>query len=391
MSKNQGQQPEISTNAVSTADGTNSSEQSPTGAAPASETQHQTATESTEAPQKQFGAVAVEEYERELAQALAQAEVDDQPQGTPAEGSETPEGEETADQPTGEDAPDGDESTVDDDQPAATEDTPPKQKEFRPRLGNIKDQRQQEAILLANQLAADGQTISLGEAERRVALKYGEDPAKPAGEEPAAETPRTVEEVDTELESLEDEFDQALIDLDGEKQVAIRKQMKVLRAERTEVATHQQTAEQTAETEFNSQVDASHAEAATIYPSITEPNHAIHKEAEKIWSAMEKTGNPLIGQADAPLRVYQMAANALGIAPNDSGTHSQTSGAARAPSSTTAAPKLQSVKAQAVRRPTPAVSLPSGGSSTSQAGPLASPVEKIHSANDYDKFIEGVA
>lgn len=346
MPEDQGQQPEIPANAVPTADGTSfeapASDNSPTTTPPVQ-------------PQPRPSKVAgVEEYERELSEALASVETPEP--GTPAEA----------------------ETTVDPDEPTAPAEEPPK-KEFRPRLNGIKDPQTQEAILLVSSLAAEGKPISLAEAERRIGLKYWAEPPE--------ETPiRQPEDVASELAALKEERKQAIRDLDPDRQIDVEDKMEALREEQATIATQTQLAESTAQQAFDRQVEQSHVQAAGIYPVMTDENHAIHAKATEIWANMEKTRNPLIHDESAPLQVYQMAANALGIAPSDPGTPLSFSRAQ--PSSTPATPKPQAVPVSAVRRPTPGVSLPSGAASTTHTGPPADPAGKISSVHEYDQLME---
>jgi len=389
MPENLGPQPEIPANAVPTADGTSPE-------APASD--NSTTTTPPVQPQQRLSKVAgVEDYERELSQALAPAPaVEEAEPGTPAE------------QPPADSVPDGPEADAEPpvETPAAT-DQPPK-KEFRPRLNGIKDPQTQEAILLVSSLAAEGKPITLAEAERRIALKYGAELPAAAGEQPAApaETPeeyakRTPEEIAREAASLKEQIaslkeqrKQAIRDLDPDKQIEIEDKIDLLRDEHAILESQTQKAELTAQQEFDRKVDESHQQAAGIYPVMVDENHAIHAKATEIWANLEKTRNPLIHDENAPLRVYQMAANDLGIAPSDPGTvpaQTLSPKAGAKPPSTPATPKPQAVPVSAVRRPTPGVNLPSGSSATTQNGPPADPLGKISTVHDYDKALENIA
>jgi len=377
MPKDQGPSSDTSADeAVTTADGTDGVD-SPE--APASETQPTTTTKPTRA-------VDVEEYERELAEAMSPAPVAAEPeQGTPAEEQTPPDPEQTPTESQSEEPEDLD---------PANEAGPTKQKEFRPRLGGIKDDRQKEAILLVSQLGSAGESISLTEAENRIAAKYGDSPKPAEVADPDAPAPRTLDMVQAEIAAKEQEADEAAEQIDTSAMNRLNKELRALEREHfkleREDETSQMSAQEHEDASFQADVDASQSRAVEIYPVVGEKDHAIHAKADEIWKSMESEGNPLIFEASAPLKVYQMAANDLGIAPRMAGA-SPAAANTRSNLSTPAAPKKpQSVQSTAVRRPNPSVSLPSGGDRATPTGPPASPVEKIHSAHDYDKLVESM-
>jgi hypothetical protein len=67
--------------------------------------------------------------------------------------------------------------------------------------------------------------------------------------------------------------------------------------------------------EFAKAVEQSKAEMLRIYPDAGVNGSALSKKIIEIADRMEAQGNPLVHQADAPLKIAQMAANELGIPP----------------------------------------------------------------------------
>jgi hypothetical protein len=67
--------------------------------------------------------------------------------------------------------------------------------------------------------------------------------------------------------------------------------------------------------EFTKAVEQSKAEMLRIYPDAGVDESALSKKIIEIADRMEAQGNPLVRQADAPLKIAQMAANELGISP----------------------------------------------------------------------------
>ena len=59
----------------------------------------------------------------------------------------------------------------------------------------------------------------------------------------------------------------------------------------------------------------SNEEAIREYPDVTNPDSPIAKKYLEIQAKLKATGNPLLSDPSAPLKISQMAGNELGIAP----------------------------------------------------------------------------
>lgn len=349
--------------------------------APATASENQPATTADSAPAKE-GVAAMDDYMMRLQEALApapegDAATDDMQAGVnpPApEGSEAPPAEDAsqANPP----APEAEKDTP----PASEDDTAQGKREFRPRLSSL-DDRQKEAILLVKELKEKGESLSLAEAEARVNAKYGitSDSEKQTEAAPPAPTP---DDLKARIDQLKAVRRKAAEDMDTLKLAELSEQIEDLQLQFLEAREAAKAADLTAEQQFQQQVAESRAKRDSVYPAAAEPNHAIHAEAERIWTAMQDQSNPLIFDADAPFKVYQMAANNLGIAPSSSSTKSS-------PAPT---PRPQPVQqSAAVRRTNQQSPVASGGDRTSQPTTASSLQNgKPRSVFEYEQLVHGL-
>jgi hypothetical protein len=317
--------------------------------------ENQSATTADSAPAKE-GVAAMDDYMMRLQEALAPAPDADAAndstqagENPPAIETDAPPAPQDADQDADPAATDAQEAQP----PAAADDEPAPKKELRVRLSDL-DARQQEAILLVKQKTKEGEPISLAEAEARVNAKYGvkADSETPSGDPaPAAPTPDALK---SQIDQLNADRRKAAEDMDTLKIAELSEQIEDLQLQYIDAREAAKAADLTAEQEFQKQVTESRSKRDRVYPAAADPAHAIHAEADKIWSAMQEQQNPLVFDADAPFKVYQMAANNLGIAPSST------------KSSPAPTPRPQAVQQSAVRRQTPQSPVASGGDRTSQ-------------------------
>ena len=339
--------------------------------APASDTPSTTPAEPLESGRR---VTDMSDYNKLLEAAQAPAPI--VPEGT----TEAPAGEtpaETTEATTDETTPDPEDQT-----PAENEE-PQTRKEFRPRLSSL-DARAQEAILLAKELKEQGKEISLGEAERRVNAKYGitGSETQPQDQTPPAPV-RTVADIDAEIAAKEAEAEKHADELDMKTARKLDREITALELEKLQLRSAQETEAKNRLSQegqaFKQQVEQSRQKTTEIYPVAADKNHAIHAKATEIWNAMEASENPLIFDANAPLRVYQMAANELGIAPGS------TKSPSKSPVSVT--PKPQSVQQTAARRPNQQSPVASPGDRTTQPGTTPEQPVSFKNAHEYEQFV----
>lgn len=380
MSSNQGQ-PESQT---PTGDATSTDATQVATEAPVSQSQSTTPEESRVSVVD--GYIAAKNAALNAAANPAPEEATPEPQGEPVESEPVAEIADTENEAEADDAP-----AIDD-----APETPVKAQEFRPRLGKF-DARKQEAIILAKELLESGEEISLTEAERRVNLKYGisDDPAEA---EPEDATPaRTVADVRSEIDALKAEKLAAADTFDTRRMIEIDNEIDSKRDEIYEIRESERSAKIQADqqelTAAQREEEAANQRVLDHYTVASDPNHAIHAKADEIGARLQATGNPILQYADSAWRIYQMAANELGIAPVIPGTaptpapKAPAAAAAKQPS-TTATPKPQAVQQHAVTgRPNPAVAPASGAARQHQPGPTpAISPEKIRTVNDYNRL-----
>ena len=366
---------------TTTADGTSHNE-----AAPASEHVNQQptttdkSTTSAAAPVRDAKVVAVDDYESQLAAALEVSEESAQEESAAGE---------TTQEAATEEATSEEESTQAEETQAGNEQQVAKDKgEFRPRLSKL-DERAQEAILLVKQLADAGEKISLGEAERRVNAKYGdtqtEESAEKAKTADNEATIRTPEQIREEIKAQKDARRTAIKDLDPDKQLEAEDQIDALESELQKTEAQYQAKAQTEEERFYEEVETARARMLDVYPVAKDEAHAIHAKAAEIFKAMEETGNPLVFDSQAPLKVYQMAANELGIAPGRT-----TATAKKSPTPATSATRPRAVEQSAVVKTT-AFSPASGAARTNQTGTIPGiDIAKVRTAADYESLVESI-
>lgn len=186
------------------------------------------------------------------------------------------------------------------------------------------------------------------------------------------------EEIESKIEQLRVERKEAAANIDTVKQNELTEEIESLRDQlikaREAVIINEQ--------EFQQQVSESYAKTDSIYPAATDPKHPIHAEVERIWSVMQSQKNPLVSDADAPFKIYQMAANALSIAPSSSSSKSS-------PAPT---PRPQAVQqSAAVRRTNQQLPVASGGDRTiTPTTALSLPNGLPRSTFEYEQMIHSL-
>jgi hypothetical protein len=359
---------------TSTADGNASASEAQTTAS-----DNQPATTANTAPATE-GVAAMDDYMKRLQEALEPATDEDAAHALEQAGDNPP-------ATKGNDAPPANDASQDtppatdavkDTLPASEDDTAQGKREFRPRLSGL-DDRQKEAILLVKELKDKGQTLSLAEAEARVNAKYGvtSHSEKQTEAAPPALTP---EDLKAQIDQLKADRRKAAADMDTLKIAEFSEQIEDLQMQYLDARESAKNADLTAEQQFQQQVSESWAKTESVYPAAAD--HAIHAEAERIWAVMQEQKNPIISDADAPFKVYQMAANALGIAPSSSSPKSS-------PAPT---PRPQAVQQSAVvRRTNPQSPVASGGDRTTTpttASPLPNGFPR--STFEYEQMIHSI-
>lgn len=73
-----------------------------------------------------------------------------------------------------------------------------------------------------------------------------------------------------------------------------------------------------AQAEYSQKVSEAKAKAVKFYPDASDKNSPLVAKMNEIYESLRDTQNPLVSDPDLPWKLTQMAANAIGIAPNSS-------------------------------------------------------------------------
>jgi hypothetical protein len=239
---------------------------------------------------------------------------------------------------------------------------------------------------------AAGQPVDMPTAlaEARRILKVEEAPAPAdAKTEPASQPvsptpaddglPQTPSEVDAKIAELRQQRKQAKLDLNVDEDDRLTIEIEsLIERKRSLQDGERQAQEQNRQAEsrrFKDTLEASKAKAVELYPDCAVADSPLVKEALRIDEELKRTNNPLYKSADKPLKIIQMAANNLDIAP----------GAKPAAKKPVTSP--QPVKSRPVQ---PAVPIATGAARTTQANPngqLEDALNKVNTPEDYETFL----
>lgn len=200
------------------------------------------------------------------------------------------------------------------------------------------------------------------------AEKNAAEPEQPVG---SPDLPQSIEELDAKSDDLLSQHDKALTELRFEDAGKLLRDIRKMDKHR--VALERQGERKQAETanQLHRQFEASEARAIELYEFAGKPDSEGAKRMIEIEEALKENDDPLFHSPDKPLRIAQMVAAELKIAPRKKGT-----------------PPAPAAKAAVPAVPAPKKGmLPSGGSRTTpppinQPPPLVAEVSKVRSIAD---------
>jgi len=209
---------------------------------------------------------------------------------------------------------------------------------------------------------------ALVRAKKQLGIK-DEREATPATTEP--QLPQTVEEVDAQIKQLRADRKKAYSDLKFEDASDLDEKIEDLISHRGEIKRQADTRQAEQAAEYDRTFDTSAAKAADLYPNSADPNSEFGKRMIEIERHLKANDDPLYHSPQKPLKIAQMVAAELNIAPRRKGAPAPAKAAAPAP---TAAPAKKNV-------------LPAGGSKTTvsvvpQKPAIDQRVEGIKSLHD---------
>lgn len=222
-------------------------------------------------------------------------------------------------------APVAKEQDTDPDPDDQSKDGDGKRPQFRFRPANDVDE---EAMRLQKAARAAGEILSLDEslmlAKRKLGIADTPAPAKEAAKDDGDPDPKvdadivgdlTVEQIEARMAELDEEELSALEDMNTAKVREIRKEMRDLRQLQQVAARAEQhkAVEETKkwDSSFNQSVDT----AGKLYPDFMVEGSDFHSRCKEIDDLFKQTKDPRFDESDKPLKIAQMVARELGIAP----------------------------------------------------------------------------
>ncbi len=226
------------------------------------------------------------------------------PPETPVEGEAPPEGEKPPETPPEED----------DDEPEGDEVRPVEAKKAR-----ITPRDDDEVGRLAIAFQRRNRDWTLEQSMEAARKKLGKD--QPPANQPASDPdkPATLEATNARLVELRAERRKAGTELQFEKSDEITTKIEDLLGHRNNLERAGEREQQQAAATYERAFAASDAKATELYPDAGNPESAFAKRMMEIEQDLETMRDPLFGSPDKPLRIAQMVAAELNIAPKRKG------------------------------------------------------------------------
>lgn len=176
---------------------------------------------------------------------------------------------------------------------------------------------------------------ALSAARKQLGIK---DPGakKDEAAAPKSDLPETVEAADAMIEQLEAAHEEAMKNVELDKVATLARQLRKLDRHRSTLERDAQQKQVTARAEFDRKFDASESKAAELYAFASDPESPGGKRMREIERELKANDDPLYYSADKPLKIAQMVAAELNIAPRRKGAPQAP---AKAAVPATAAPK----------------------------------------------------
>lgn len=213
---------------------------------------------------------------------------------------------------------------------------------------------------------------ALEAARNQLGIKPVVEDVKPdanAKPKPGSDLPQTVDAVDMAVENLWAEKEKAIQELRFEDSVKIDRQLAKLDKHRLNLEREGERKQAEQAAAYDRTFTASEAKAAELYEFASKPDSTGGKRMMEIEAALRETNDPLFFSPDKPLRIAQMVANELSIAPKRKGAPAAVAKPATAPVAT--APKKQVIPGGGSR--TTPTSAPNGNAA--EISSIKSPAE----------------
>lgn len=227
---------------------------------------------------------------------------------------------ETPEEPT-EVEPEPETEAQEEETPAETEPEPKGKTKIGPQY-RIQPVDDTDAKVLALRKSNPGMTLAAALYQVTGQVIHPQAPAAQA--EPAkAETPAavidpgpTVESIDARQAEALKELQAAYTEMDFEKVGAIQVELHQLGEQKNTAVRKQAEAAHAGKVAWEQECDKFEAQAIALYPTAAAPNSALHQQILALEAELERNNDPILNRSDAVLRITQMAAAQLAIAPS---------------------------------------------------------------------------
>lgn len=212
---------------------------------------------------------------------------------------------------------------------------------------------------LALSIIKRNQDITMEEAIERARTQLGVKPKDTATATPApkSDLPETVEAVDSQIDQLDAAREQAMVTVNFEEVAKIDRQLRKLDRHRVELERQAERQQVEKAASYDTAFSSSEKQAVKLYDFADKPESPGGKRMAEIDADLEANGDPLFHSPDKPLRIAQMVAAELKIAPRRPGKPAAPATAA-APANGVPAAKKQVLPGGGSRTTPPPVNQP---------------------------------
>ncbi len=183
-------------------------------------------------------------------------------------------------------------------------------------------------------------TEAVARAQKQLGVTTEKATETEAAAKPKSDLPATVEDVDSELAKIEAEREKALVDLRFEDVAKFDRSLRQLDRHRMTLEREGERNLAKQESAYNTAFTNSEARAIELFEFAGKPDSEGYKKMAELDAFYKETNDPLYASPDKPLKIAQMVAAELGIAPKRKGS-AVTPAKAAAPAVITPAPKKQ--------------------------------------------------
>lgn len=157
------------------------------------------------------------------------------------------------------------------------------------------------------------QAIEAAEKQLGIAPQQTEKPAETAPSGP--QMPKTVQETDTVVAQKLADYKKAMAEVRFEDAADLQVELMKLNLHRSSLERSVEREQQQAAAKYDADFTASEAKAVDLYPFAADAASPGYKRIQEIYATLKATEDPLIHSPNMPLKLAQMVAAELNIAP----------------------------------------------------------------------------